>query len=140
MAAKRRYHEQRLQFVVVSKLRQLLPRDAVFWMVPNGGMMTPAARKKAAGLGEYPGASDLMVLWGGKLLCIELKVRASKPWAIPKTTYQKPEQKAFQAAIDAAGGHYAVCRSVAEVMAFLTLCGVPTRETAGYWISAGAPA
>ena len=120
--------EQRLQFVVVRDLRWLLPSDAVLLMIPNGGDMTEAARKKAAGLGEYPGASDLLVVWGGKALFIELKVRASAEWNIPQTTYQKPPQKEFQAAIERAGAHYEVCRSVDEALAFLRAHSIPLRE------------
>jgi len=126
----RNFAEQRLQFVVVRDLRLLLPREAVLLSIPNGGEMTGGARKKAAGLGEYPGASDLLVVWGGMALFIELKVRKSTLWNIPETTYQKPAQKAFQAAVGAAGGRYAVVRSVDEALAFLRAHGVPTRETA----------
>ncbi len=126
----RNYAEMRLQFRVVRDLRWLLPRDAALLMIPNGGDMAEGVRKKAAGLGEYPGAADLLVVWGGMALFIELKVRASKTWNIPKTTYQKPPQKLFQADVEAAGGHYGVCRSVDEVLGFLALHGVPTRETA----------
>ena len=126
----RNFAEQRLQFVMVRDLRLLLPREALLLMIPNGGDMTEGARKKAGGLGEYPGAADLLVVWGGMALFIELKVHKSAMWNIPKTTYQKPEQKAFQAAVETAGGHYAVVRSVDEALAFLRAHGVPTRETA----------
>jgi hypothetical protein len=120
----------KLQFRVVKELRWLLPRDAVFWMVPNGGDMTEAARKKAAGLGERAGASDLMLLYRGKLLCIELKVSEDPLYGVKRTTYQKPEQKAFQRDVEAAGGAYGVVRTIDDLNAFLALHGVPTRETA----------
>ncbi len=130
MKAKRQQHEIKLQFRMVRDLRWMLPRNALMWMVPNGGDMTVAARKKAAGMGEYPGASDLMVLWDGRLYCLELKVRASKLWGIPKTTSQTPEQIEFQAAVEAAGGRYAVVRTVDEALAFLASHGVPLRLSA----------
>lgn len=91
--------------------------------------MTDRQRIKAFHLGELAGVSDVTVFYRGMLLCIELKVRKSKKWGIAKTTKQSDAQIAFQAAVEAAGGHYAVCRSVDEVLSFLALHGVPTRET-----------
>ena len=124
----RKNHEKRLQFVVVKYLRLVLPRDAVLFHVPNGGDMTETARKTAAGLGEFPGASDLMICWQGRLYCIELKTEADDLLGIPKT-YQKPSQKAFEAQIVRAGGFYAVCRSTMDVRDVLSHWGIPTRET-----------
>ncbi len=131
MADKRQleYHEMKLQFAVVKNLRLLLPPEVVWWYVNNGGK-TDADRIKNFKLGEHPGASDLMVFWNRKLLCVELKVRKSDAWNISDTTYQRPDQKQFQADIEAAGGYYEVCRSVDEVLAFLALHGVPSREKA----------
>ena len=126
----RKNHEMKLQFRMVRDLRLLLPRDAVLLAIPNGGKMSPAERKKAAGLGEYPGASDLLVVWGGMGFFLELKVRAASPWGIMKTTNQSDVQVGFQSAIEAAGAHYAVVRSVDEALAFLALHGVPLRLSA----------
>ena len=128
MADKRQIHEKRLQFVVVKYLRLVLPRDAVLFHVPNGGDMTETTRKTAAGLGEFPGASDLMICWQGRLYCIELKTEADDLLGIPKT-YQKPSQKAFEAQIVRAGGFYTVCRSTMDVRVVLSHWGIPTRET-----------
>ena len=128
MADKRQIHEKRLQYVVVKYLRLVLPRDAVLFHVPNGGDMTEMARKTAARLGEFPGASDLMICWQGLLYCIELKVRADPVLGIKRTTYQKPEQKAFEAQIVRAGGFYAVCRSTMDVRDVLAHWGIPSRE------------
>ena len=124
----RNFAEQRLQFRMVKDRRLLLPLDAVLLMIPNGGDMTEGARKKASGMGEYPGAADLLVLSGGKALFMELKVQKNEIWNIARTTYQKPEQKAFQVAVEDAGARYAVVRSVDEALAFLRAHGVPTRE------------
>ena len=130
MSTKRQKHEMKLQFVVVTNMRRLLPPEVVWWYTPNGGKMTDKQRIKAYNLGELAGVCDLTVFHRGMLLCIELKVRASKTWGIPTTTDQSNAQVTFQADIEAAGGHYEVCRSVDEVMAFLARHGVPTRETA----------
>ncbi len=130
MAKKRQYHEMRLQFVVVTNMRRLLLPEVVWWSVPNGGDMTDKQRITAFNLGEHPGASDLMLFWNRTLLCPEIKVRKSELYGIPRTTYQSKDQIAFQALIETAGGYYEVCRSVDEVMGFLALLGVPTREKA----------
>ena len=123
-------HESHLQIDVVQYLRTVLPTGAVFWSVPNGGKMSDAARRLAAAMGEYPGASDLMVLWIGRLHCIELKVAANPAFGIKRTTYQSAAQKTFEAAVAAQGAPYAVCRSIDDVRAALAEWHIPTREIA----------
>lgn len=120
--------ETRLQFVVVKYLRLVLPSDAVLWMVPNGGRMSEAARMKRSGMGEEPGVSDLMFLWAGRLHCLELKVRKNPQYGIKRTTYQKPPQKAFQSAVEAAGGVYAVVRDLGDLRGALVAWGVPAND------------
>ncbi len=124
----RKNHETRLQFVVVEYLHSVLPRDAVFWHCPNGGKMSSTWRKMLGGLGVLPGASDLMLVYGGRFHAIELKTEADDLLGVPKT-YQKPNQKAFEAQIARAGGFYAVCRSTMDVSDALTHWGIPSRET-----------
>ena len=136
----RKNHEMKLQFAVVTNMRRLLPPEVVWWYTPNGGKMTDKQRINAYNLGELAGVCDLTVFHCGMLLCIELKVRASKTWGIPATTDQSNAQVTFQVLIEEQGGHYEVCRSVDEVMGFLALHGVPTRETAPLHSAFGAPA
>ncbi len=81
-------------------------------------------------MGQYRGASDLMIQYGGRLHCLELKVRADPRYGITETTYQKPEQKVFEADIVRAGGFYAVARHTNDVRELLAHWGIPTRETA----------
>ena len=121
--------ETRLQFVVVEYLRRILPPDVVFWHCPNGGRMSEAWRKMLGGLGVVPGAADLMLVYRGQFFAIELKPAADPLRGVSKG-YQSQAQKAFQAAIERAGGQYAVCRHTDDVRAALALWGVPTRETA----------
>ncbi len=124
----RKNHETRLQFAVVEYLRSVLPRDAVFWHCPNGGKMSSTWRKMLGGLGVLPGASDLMLVYGGRFYAIELKTEADDLLGIPKT-YQKPNQRAFQEQIVGAGGFYAVCRSTMDTRDALAHWGIPSRET-----------
>lgn len=130
--------ETRLQFVVVKYLRLVLPADAVLWMVPNGGRMSEAARMKRSGMGEEPGVSDLMFLWAGRLHCLELKVRKNPQYGIKRTTYQQKPQKAFQSAVEAAGGVYAVVRDLGDLRAALVAWGVPASDVEVQRALAGA--
>ena len=79
------------------------------------------------GLGVLPGAADLMLLYCGRLHCIELKNAADPPRGIVKS-YQSPEQRAFEGMIVRAGGFYAVVRHTDEVRDLLAHWGIPTRE------------
>ncbi len=125
----RKNHETRLQFVVVEYLRTTLPRDAVFFHCPNGGKMSSAWRKMLGGLGVLSGASDLMIVYGGRFYALELKLEADD-FLGHKKTYQSESQKTFEARIVRAGGFYAVCRSTMDVREVLAHWGIPTREVA----------
>jgi Holliday junction resolvase len=59
-----------------------------------------------AGLGSYPGLSDLVAVRGGRVVHIEVKT--------PKGV-QSDKQKRFQRDLEAAGGEYILARSVADV-------------------------
>jgi len=120
-------HETRLQFEVVKYLRRILPPDVVFWHCPNGGQMSEAWRKMLGGLGVFPGASDLMLVYQGRFYAIELKTAADPLRGVSKG-YQSPAQKVFQAAVEAAGARYVVARHTDDVRDALALWGVPTRE------------
>jgi len=102
--------------------------DCIWWAVPNGGtfasridtngkrVSVAAAKAKREGL--KPGVADVMVLWRGRLICIELKTAKGR---------QSPEQKNWAEAATCAGAVYYVARSVEEVEEFLDTCGVPLR-------------
>jgi len=59
-----------------------------------------------AGLGSYPGLSDLVAVKAGRVVHIELKRPTGK---------QSEVQRQFQAELEAAGGEYLVARGVADV-------------------------
>ena len=58
-----------------------------------------------AGLGSYPGLSDLVAVRGGRVVHIEVKT--------PKGV-QSEKQKRFQRKLEAAGGTYLVARGVGD--------------------------
>jgi len=100
----------------------------IWWAVPNGGtfasridsngkrVSVAAAKAKREGL--QPGVSDIMILWGGRLICIELKTAKGR---------QSPEQKQWADDAILAGAAYYVARSVEQVEEFLDAAGLPLR-------------
>jgi len=59
-----------------------------------------------AGLGSYPGLSDLVAVRGGRVVHIEVKT--------PKGV-QSDKQKKFQHKLEAAGGEYILARGIEDV-------------------------
>ena len=59
-----------------------------------------------AGLGSYPGLSDLVAVKNGRVVHIEVKTPKGR---------QSDWQKRFQRDLEAAGGEYILARSVADV-------------------------
>ena len=119
--------ETRLQIVVVEYLHAVLPRDAVFWSVPNEHKTTKKRGNLLNKMGRRAGVSDLMVLYRGKLFCIELKLRTDELYNT-KRTAQTADQKAFETDVREAGAFYAVCRHTDEVCHFLEYRGVPIND------------
>lgn len=87
----------------------------LLFAVPNGGARSKATAGKLKAEGVVPGVADLILLvprlYGGHDekgwysthgLCIEMKTANGR---------QSPEQKAWQAIVEAQGYRYAVCRS-----------------------------
>lgn len=77
-----------------------------------------AGQRKARGVKRGQPDYRFILPPHGQSAEIELKV---------KGTYQSPEQKDWQAAVVAAGGLYAICRTAAEVEATLRAWGVPLK-------------
>lgn len=88
----------------------------LLFAVPNGGARSKATAGKLKAEGVVPGVADLILLvprcfkahddegWYNTIhaLCIEMKTAKGR---------QSPEQKAWQAIVEAEGYRYAVCRS-----------------------------
>lgn len=60
-----------------------------------------------AGLGSWPGLSDLVAIRDGEVIHIEIK---------NKNGIQSDKQKAFQKTLEAAGGTYLLARDLCDVM------------------------
>lgn len=131
--------EAAFQAMVFTYLLRHLPADAMAWATPNAddrsGGHDQASRErrkwKAAqerNKGLVPGIPDLFVLYQGRLTGIELK----RPPATLKNGAKSQakanlseSQQAITPRLEAAGARCFVCRSLDDVQAALTACGVP---------------
>lgn len=114
--------EADLQRAVVQALRFALPRTAIIHHCANE--VTEAgprgARRQAilVGMGVHPGFADLMVLWEGRVLFLELKSLKGR---------LSPSQEAFRDAVLAQGFGWALVRSLDDALGALADHGFTTR-------------
>lgn len=108
------YHEDIFQRQVIEYIRLQYPHTLAFH-VPNGGKRQPreAARLKLQGV--VPGVSDILIFWRGGMGALELKHGKNKP---------SPHQDYFGDRWQHAGGLYAVCWNLDQVIALLNSWGV----------------
>lgn len=116
----RRNPEMRLHMAILAYLQAILPPEAreTLIHVPNGENRSAITGAKLKRMGARAGVEDLQFVWDG-LNAIEVK---------PEGAYQTSAQKEREAAVRAAGGRYAVCRSLDDVAETLLDWGIPTRE------------
>ncbi len=115
--------EHHLQAAVAEFLGFALPpHEAVFCSIPNGGKRAKATAGKLKAEGLQPGAPDLLILWKGRVIGLELKTGKGR---------LSPQQMAFSMRWTTAGGVYAVARSLEEVAGLLDAAGVPLRARIG---------
>lgn len=109
---KYRHEESDLQTACVRWFRLQYPSLALsLFAVPNGGSRNLREAARMKGEGVTAGVADLILLVprsGYASLCIEMKSAAGR---------QRPEQKAWQQAVEKAGNRYVVCRSFDEFRA-----------------------
>lgn len=110
--------EHALQLDVTRFLERALPADVPWTAVDHAAKLSQRQAGERKRRGVRRGQADYRGLLppSGRSWEIELK-RA-------KGAYQSPEQKAWEAGVTAAGGLYAVCRSIPEVAGTLTGWGV----------------
>jgi hypothetical protein len=115
--------EHHLQASVAEFLGYALPpHEALFLSIPNGGKRAKATAGKLKAEGLQPGAPDLLILWKGRAIGLELKTGKGR---------LSSEQLAFSMRWTTAGGLYAVARSLEEVADLLDAAGVPLRARIG---------
>ncbi len=77
----------------------------------NIGVAEMRGYKVRFGVGG-PGGADLIGLWHGRFVAIEIKTETGR---------QSPDQKLFQRLIEAKGGEYVILRSVDEARAWVSM-------------------
>lgn len=111
--------EQQVQRAVAKYLDYALPQFGALWFHPaNGGLRDVRVAQKLKAEGVKPGVADIIIIWDGRCIAIELKAQKGR---------QSPAQKDWADALTLAGGCYKVCRSVDEVEEFLDAAGLPLR-------------
>lgn len=115
-------NEDQLQAQVMAYLDLALPKPptAMAWHTPNAGWRHKATAGRLKAMGTKPGVSDVLILHGGRLHAIELKVGRND------TT---EAQEIFLDVVSANGGNTATCRSLDEVIGVLRAWGVIPRPT-----------
>jgi len=103
MTAKSDNSETHFHLVILDFLRHALPPEAAQTLI------------------HLSDDINLQFIWLGRFRAIE---------ATPEGEYQRPVQRDRQLAVIAAGGHYQVCRSKADVRETLERWLVPSREEA----------
>jgi len=112
--------EQALQRAVAQYLDLALPEDAVWFHPPNGGARSKAEAGIFKAMGVKPGVPDLIIIYQGRMVAIELKALDGR---------LSPAQKEMHAQLSLAGALVYTAEQVEEVEGFLRGCGVPLRVT-----------
>lgn len=102
--------------------------DCLWFAVPNGGHRNKLTAAKLKAEGVKPGVADIIILWRGRFIAIELKKSANKERGIRKT-YQSSEQKEWEDEVEECGGLYTVCRTIEEVEDFLRSLQIPLKAS-----------
>jgi hypothetical protein len=106
---RRNHPEESLHIAVAQFLDLALPDDAVWTTIPaGGGGKVRGAHLKA--MGYKPGWPDILVVYRGRTICIELKA--------PGGTLSKP-QKALHPRLTLAGALVYTAKRIEEVEGFL---------------------
>ena len=113
--------EEALQRAVASYLDLALPHDAVWFHPPNGGARSKAEAGIFKAMGVKAGVPDIIVIYRGRVVCIELKA--------PGGTCS-PAQKLMHAQLSAAGALIYTATRIEDVESFLRVI-IPLKATTG---------
>ena len=103
--------EQALQYECVKWMKRHLAKEVVFFHVPNGGKRSRREGAIFKAIGVVAGVPDLIILWRGVQIAIELKAGKGS---------STEEQKDMQERLKAIGWHVAECRSLQEFQDILS--------------------
>ena len=111
--------ESDLQTLSADYLGRFLPDDATAWHTPNGGSRNKIEAAKLKRQGVTAGVADWLILYRGRLYCIELKTRKGR---------LSPVQKSWSETIlNAGSAAYEVCRSLEEIQDCLMRWQIPMK-------------
>ncbi len=116
----RKQDEFRLACVVADYLARTLPADAIWSAFPAGENRSAITGARLKRMGLAKGWPDLLIIYRGNLIGIELKVAGGSI---------SPEQKHIGAMFIAHGFAWGIARSLDDVEAILTEQGIPLRGT-----------
>ena len=110
----RRHEEDDLQIAVMRMVVAEARRDVLVFHPANGGARSKAQAARFKAMGVVAGIPDLVVIIDGRVHGVELKAKKGRA---------SDAQKAMEPRWKAAGGVYAIARSVDEVRALLASWG-----------------
>ena len=115
---RKRQPEQDFQRSLIQWLRAVLPRDALAYANPNGGLRSKAEAAIFKGLGVLAGIPDITVIYKGRAYYLECKI---------KGTYLSPAQHTTIAMLQSAGSPTAVVRAIEDAELALAEWKIPLR-------------
>ncbi len=118
---RRRRPEQALHHACAQFLDIALPSDACWFHPANGGARSPVEAAIFKGLGVRPGVPDLVIVYRGRFIAIELKSEGGR---------LTPAQKGMHERLQLAGAVVTTAKSLKELEGFLGQL-VPLRATVG---------
>jgi hypothetical protein len=110
--------EQGFQAALVKLLPSILPRGCMFFAVPNGGFRTKAEAGILHGQGVRAGIPDLMFIYEGRAIGLELKSDRG---------HLSDNQRAMHIELGMAGARVDVARNIGEALERLREMGIPVR-------------
>lgn len=110
--------EQLLHRAAAQFLDLALPDGAIWFHCPNGGFRRPKEAAILTALGVRPGIPDLLILYRGRLIGIELKARTGRGLT--------PAQKNMHQRLTLAGAMVTTVTTLDELSAFLNML-IPMR-------------
>lgn len=110
--------ESQLQASAIQWMQFQLHPNVIYFAVPNGEHRNIVTAKRLKGQGVMRGVADIILLYGGKALCLEMKTEDGR---------QSEPQRVFEAKCVYQGIPYIICRSLDDVMEACKRFAVPTK-------------
>lgn len=113
--------EAELQASVIQWMQFQLHPNVIYFAVPNGEHRNIVTARRLKGQGVMRGIADIILLYRGRALCLEMKTPDGR---------QSEPQRVFEAKCGHQGIPYQICRSLDDVIEACRRHGVPTKGDA----------